>query len=170
MAAVLGALSALFMGFGEQFLPIPGQVPSLPLWQLTPPISALVTGLAAINRLPTVPGRRTAGARACWLLVCSAVAGSAAVLVSRSGGLPSLLPATVVLVVLTFGVSALVGSFALWLPAAGLVGIVTHTVRFTGAANPWTVGRGLPTVLVLVVVALAAAAYVVRDRALGRPG
>lgn len=144
VCAIFGALSVLLAAGARVLLPVPGNVPALPLWQMTPALFAMVAAGATVSRLPQTraPGRaavrRLALARLAWMIAVTAAAGAAVTLVDRTRGLPPLAPATMALVLATFGAAVALGRGAAWLGAAACGAVLARAPEFAGAANPWS--------------------------------
>ena len=163
---VVGGMVVLtaVLGLGASWLiPIPGQVVPLPVWQLTPAAYAMLAAVGVSNGLPVVRrSRRVWTARGLWLSLVVSVTMLGAAIVDRVAGLPSLVPPTGSLVVLTFGASALVGRAAVWVGGACIAWILFHVQEYASTATPWELGGGARTVLLPVLLVNWVLGFVIR--------
>ncbi len=162
-ATSAGLTAVLLLGAGA-LMPVPGEVVALPVWQLTPTGYALLSAFATVNRLPEVAvDRRLWRARSVWLTAVTASAAGGAWLVDARSGLPSLVPATALLVVVSFGASVVVGRWAVWVGGLAALWILFHVADYASTVTtPWQVPSGLRLGVLVAVAGIAVAAYVVR--------
>lgn len=154
------ALTAALCWFGRALVPGATGGPPIPLWALSPPAFAILASAVTVNSMPElVPsiGRLRCG-RLAWLLLVLLVSCVGAALATLATGLGSIVPATCLLVVLTFGASAVLGRSALLIGAVPAVAIVTLTPTVTLLeAELWLPQRDPRLWLLLVAVAAVGA-------------
>lgn len=122
-------LTTLLVLFARSQVPGVTGGPPIPVWALCPPAYAVLASVATVSRMPDAAAdpRTLRPARAGWLVTVLVVSAVGAGGVSHATGLGGLVPATGVLVALTFGASTLLGLGSLLVGAVPAVVVVTLT-------------------------------------------
>ncbi len=120
----------------------------LPLGMLSPSLIATLSALGVTCALPT-PRRRDGRvilARSLWLLLVCAVSAGAAAVIATAYEVPGLVPATVVLVLVSYGASCLLGNAAPIVGAAVAIAILANMRAFAGVGTETWAVSGLSAV------------------------
>ena len=163
--AVIGALSAGFFA-AYASMPIPSWKggPPIPLWALAPGTLALLVSVAAedsLNLFIRQASLKLTGPRMLWMVAVAAVVGVLATPTALVIGQPKMITVAVLLSMLTFGASVMVGRGG-WLVGATVdVLALILWQRFYQVSDPLgLIGRQIGTVgWAMVVVALVASLW-----------
>jgi len=169
-ALALTTWTVLTLALSDHVVPVIGAQESIPLWMLYPTVAALLTsvvwsnGLAVTGCADSEVSLRSGLARLLWVIATMGVLWVQAELVGDAVDQPSLASATVLLGLLTCGLSSVLGVASVAVGAATLAILLIHA--FAWSERSWLLiweSTPLPVRWAVLAVAFAGLlAYVVR--------